>query len=50
MAGNQSGLSNYSKNSQKRSPSGFSDIVNLSAYQKRMTRPSDIFKDHKEAF
>lgn len=44
-----SGLSLNSQSSKKRSPSAFSKGLNLSAYQKKMITPADIFKDQNEA-
>ena len=40
-----SGLSHYSQSSKRKSPNNFSNGFNLSAYQKKMVKPSDILKD-----
>jgi len=43
-----SGFSSYSKSSKKRIQSEFSNGLNLSAYQKKMITPTDVFGQPKE--
>ena len=40
-----SGISTYSKSSKKAKPHGFANGFNLSAYQKKMITPTEIYKE-----